>query len=95
MRLMSCLHRANFPCHFPYHFNFVILIYQMSWCAGFTQSFWDGYNSLIPRDEGFLDRKPLYDAYHQLNHYNLFGGGYIGSARSHLENLKKKLENAK
>eukprot|EP00581_Thalassiosira_minuscula_P032279 CAMPEP_0183760842 /NCGR_PEP_ID=MMETSP0739-20130205/8019_1 /TAXON_ID=385413 /ORGANISM="Thalassiosira miniscula, Strain CCMP1093" /LENGTH=341 /DNA_ID=CAMNT_0025998875 /DNA_START=45 /DNA_END=1070 /DNA_ORIENTATION=- len=66
----------------------------MSWCAGFGPQFWDGYRSLIPEDEGFLDRKPLYDAYHQLNHYNLFGGGYIGSARGHLENLKKKL-NAK
>mmetsp|Transcript_29453 Transcript_29453/g.44005 ORF Transcript_29453/g.44005 Transcript_29453/m.44005 type:complete len:362 (+) Transcript_29453:46-1131(+) len=64
----------------------------MSWCAGFTQTFWDGYNSIIPRDEGFLDRKPLYDCYHQLNHYNLFGGGYISSARGHLESLKKKLD---
>mmetsp|Transcript_11413 Transcript_11413/g.18533 ORF Transcript_11413/g.18533 Transcript_11413/m.18533 type:complete len:219 (-) Transcript_11413:1336-1992(-) len=66
----------------------------MAWCAGFGQKFWEGYRSLIPKDEGFLDRKPLYDAYHQLNHYNLFGGGYIGSARSDLESLKKKL-NAK
>ena len=49
-------------------------------------------NSLIPRDEGFLDREHLYDCYHQLNHYNLFGGGYIGSARGHLESLKKKLD---
>ena len=57
----------------------------MSWCAGFGNSFWEGYRSLIPEDDGFLDRKPLYDAYHQLNHYNLFGGGYIGSARGHLE----------
>jgi len=66
----------------------------MSWCAGFGPQFWEGHRSLIPQDEGFLDRKPLYDAYHQLNHYNLFGGGYIGSARGHLENLKRKL-NAK
>lgn len=66
----------------------------MSWCAGFGPQFWEGYRSLIPEDEGFSDRKPLYDAYHQLNHYNLFGGGYIGSARGQLENLKKTL-NAK
>mmetsp|Transcript_10206 Transcript_10206/g.22642 ORF Transcript_10206/g.22642 Transcript_10206/m.22642 type:complete len:352 (-) Transcript_10206:177-1232(-) len=64
----------------------------MSWCAGLTASFWDGYRSLIPEDEGFLDRKPLYDAYHMLNHYNLFGGGYLGSARGHLENVKRKLD---
>lgn len=66
----------------------------MAWCAGFGPQFWEGYRSLIPQDEGFLVRKLLYDAYHQLNHYNLFGGGYIGSARSDLEILKKKL-NAK
>lgn len=34
----------------------------MSWCASFGREFWDGYRSLIPEDEGFLDRKPLYDA---------------------------------
>lgn len=75
-----------------YHFLCNSILSQMDWCAGLGKSFWDGYNSLIPKDEGFLDRKPLYDCYHQLNHYNLFGGGYIGSARGHLENLKKKLD---
>ncbi|KAL3815970.1 hypothetical protein ACHAXA_008929 [Cyclostephanos tholiformis] len=63
----------------------------MSWCAGFGPRFWEGYRSLIPQDEGFLRRKPLYDAYHQLNHYNLFGGGYINSARRDLETLKMTL----
>ena len=63
----------------------------MSWCASFGRDFWNGYRSLIPQDEGFEDRKPLYDAYHQLNHYNLFGGGYLGSARGCLEDLKRSL----
>lgn len=64
----------------------------MSWCASFGRDFWEGYRSLIPEDDGFLDRKPLYDAYHQLNHYNLFGGGYLGSARGDLESLKRSLD---
>ena len=64
----------------------------MSWCASFGSAFWNGYRSLIPEDEGFQNRKPLYDAYHQLNHYNLFGGGYLGSARRHLESLKNNLD---
>jgi len=64
----------------------------MSWCASLGNSFWDGYRSLIPQDEGFLQRKPLYDAYHQLNHYNLFGGGYLGSARRQLESVKRTLD---
>eukprot|EP00591_Stephanopyxis_turris_P007629 CAMPEP_0195513964 /NCGR_PEP_ID=MMETSP0794_2-20130614/5498_1 /TAXON_ID=515487 /ORGANISM="Stephanopyxis turris, Strain CCMP 815" /LENGTH=187 /DNA_ID=CAMNT_0040642103 /DNA_START=67 /DNA_END=630 /DNA_ORIENTATION=+ len=65
----------------------------MSWCAGFGNAFWDGYNSLIPRSQGFMDRKPLYDAYHQLNHYNLFGGGYINSATQQLEAVRRILDN--
>ncbi len=63
----------------------------MSWCANFGPKFWEGYRSLIPQDVGFRDRKPLYEAYHQLNHYNLFGGGYLSSARRELETLKRIL----
>lgn len=64
----------------------------MSWCASFGIKFWNGYRELIPQDPGFSDRKPLYDAYHQLNHYNLFGGGYLGSAQNLLQQVKKKLD---
>lgn len=64
----------------------------MSWCASFGSDFWEGYRSLIPKDPGFEDRKPLYDAYHQLNHYNLFGGSYLGSAQRQLEQLKRILD---
>jgi len=64
----------------------------MSWCAGLTNSFWEGYRSLIPEDKGFVDRKPLYLAYHYLNHYNLFGGGYLSSARGNLEAVKSNLD---
>lgn len=64
----------------------------MSWCASFGAAFWEGYRELIPEDTGFRERKALYDAYHQLNHYNLFGGGYLGSAQGCLEQLKKTLD---
>jgi len=67
----------------------------MSWCASFGGSFWDGYRSVLPEDKGFQDRKPLYDAYHQLNHYNLFGGGYLSSARSQLQQVKRNLDKKK
>jgi hypothetical protein len=33
-----------------------------------------------------------FSQYHQLNHYNLFGGGYLSSARGDLEALKRKLD---
>ena len=71
---------------------FLIYYLQMSWCAGFGPQFWEGYRSIIPQDDGFLDRKPLYDAYHQLNHFNLFGGGYINASRGHLESVKRNLD---
>lgn len=64
----------------------------MSWCASFGRNFWEGYRSVIPEDNGFRNRKNLYDAYHQLNHYNLFGGGYLSSARSELESVKRTLD---
>jgi protein-ribulosamine 3-kinase len=48
----------------------------MSWCASLPPAFWTGYRSLIPEDPGFRKRAQLYELYHKLNHYNLFGGGY-------------------
>lgn len=49
-----------------------------SWCAGFGAAFWSGYHELIPREPGFDERADLYTLYHKLNHYNLFGSGYLG-----------------
>ena len=64
----------------------------MQWCAYFGRDFWEGYRTLIPQDEGFETRELLYDAYHQLNHYNLFGGGYLSAAKSDLNNIKHALD---
>ena len=48
----------------------------------------EGYRELIPKDEGFERRFALYEAYHQLNHYNLFGGGYSSAALSRLAQVE-------
>eukprot|EP00931_Biecheleriopsis_adriatica_P030279 TRINITY_DN17861_c0_g1_i2.p2 TRINITY_DN17861_c0_g1~~TRINITY_DN17861_c0_g1_i2.p2 ORF type:complete len:122 (+),score=22.21 TRINITY_DN17861_c0_g1_i2:730-1095(+) len=64
----------------------------MSWCASLGSDFWRGYREIIPEDPGFTSRRPLYEAYHQLNHYNLFGGGYLGSAVRCLEEVKRTLD---
>lgn len=45
----------------------------------------------MPASAGFEDRKQLYLLYHYLNHYNLFGGMYYGSAESILTSLTSKL----
>lgn len=65
---------------------------QMAWCASFGRDFWGGYRSIIPQDDGFEMRELLYDLYHQLNHYNLFGEGCMSSVRSDLNDLKRSLD---
>jgi fructosamine-3-kinase len=59
----------------------------MSWCASLTPAFWKGYREVIAKDEGFAKRAILYELYHKLNHYNLFGGGYYNDASSLMTSL--------
>jgi fructosamine-3-kinase len=40
-----------------------------------------------PLDRDYERRKPLYNLYHILNHYNLFGEAYLGQARRMIERL--------
>ncbi len=47
--------------------------------GGFGKEFYDAYNSVWPLDNGYNFRKPLYNLYHQLNHLNLFGSGYLST----------------
>jgi protein-ribulosamine 3-kinase len=61
----------------------------MSWCAGFGSDFWEGYRELIPEDKNFKKRRDLYELYHKLNHYNLFGSGYYSDSVSLMERLLK------
>ena len=44
--------------------------------GGFSSGFYTSYNAHFPLHEGYSTRKKLYNLYHELNHYNLFGGGY-------------------
>ncbi|KAL1528572.1 hypothetical protein AB1Y20_009913 [Prymnesium parvum] len=64
----------------------------MSWCASLSPAFFKGYRSVIPKDDGFRARSLLYEAYHQLNHYNLFGGGYYHRAYSLLQEIPGAVE---
>jgi fructosamine-3-kinase len=47
--------------------------------GGFPAAFYQGYNE-FPLDPGYEKRKTLYNLYHILNHFNLFGGGYESQA---------------
>lgn len=50
--------------------------------GGFGRDFYDAYHEAWPLDEGYAVRKTLYNLYHILNHYNLFGGGYASQAEA-------------
>lgn len=65
--------------------------FGMSWCAGLGPNFWDAYHEVIPRQPGFAARQKLYQLYHYLNHYNLFGGGYYNMAELLLNDLLREL----
>lgn len=48
--------------------------------GGFPPSFYEAYRAEYPLDTGYAGRKTLYNLYHVLNHFNLFGGGYGAQA---------------
>jgi fructosamine-3-kinase len=59
--------------------------------GGFGQRFIDAYDEAWPLDAGYRMRRDLYNLYHVLNHYNLFGGGYGRQAEAMMEGLLGKL----
>lgn len=55
--------------------------------GGFPQIFYEGYNEQLPLDKGYNQRKTIYNLYHILNHFNLFGGGYESQAKNIIKSL--------
>jgi fructosamine-3-kinase len=55
--------------------------------GGFPAAFYQGYESVYPLDAGYSQRKVLYNLYHILNHYNLFGGSYQNQANRTIDSL--------
>jgi protein-ribulosamine 3-kinase len=65
----------------------------MKMCGGFGGSFMKEYHELCPKTEPveeYEDRVKLYELYHYLNHYAMFGGSYKGGAVSIMKALVKK-----
>lgn len=50
--------------------------------GGFSPAFYDAYYSINPPSEGSALRQRLYNLYHELNHFNHFGGGYGSQAQT-------------
>ena len=55
--------------------------------GGFPAAFYQGYNAAWQLDSGYRQRKSIYNLYHVLNHFNLFGGGYGRQAQRIIDGI--------
>jgi protein-ribulosamine 3-kinase len=55
--------------------------------GGFATEFYEAYDAVWPLDSDAPTRATFYNLYHVLNHFNLFGGGYLVQARSMIDRL--------
>ncbi|OCQ92210.1 hypothetical protein BCD67_04470 [Oscillatoriales cyanobacterium USR001] len=58
--------------------------------GGFSAAFYRGYHQIWPLDSGYEKRKNLYNLYHILNHFNLFGGSYESQANQMIKLIFKE-----
>ncbi|KAF1934410.1 Ketosamine-3-kinase [Didymella exigua CBS 183.55] len=73
------------------HSEFELGIMKMF--GGFGRSFLEEYHELCPKTEPveeYEDRVKLYELYHHLNHWAMFGGGYKSGAASIMRSLVKR-----
>ncbi|MBD3641082.1 MAG: fructosamine kinase family protein [Marinobacter sp.] len=45
--------------------------------GGFGEPFYEAYDRMYARTPDYPRKRDIYNLYHYLNHYNLFGGGYL------------------
>ena len=55
--------------------------------GGFNNEFYQAYQTNFPLDPGYAVRKWLYNLYHLLNHFNLFGSSYLAQIEAAAERL--------
>jgi len=60
--------------------------------GGFAQVFFDEYHRLRPRSAAYEGKCLLYQHYHLMNHYNIFGDHYRGDVLTQLQRLSEWLE---
>ncbi len=53
----------------------------------FPTAFYQAYEAAAPTDTGYSQRKVLYNLYHILNHFNLFGGSYASQANRMIDQI--------
>lgn len=55
--------------------------------GGFPEAFYQAYHASWPLDTGYEQRRVLYNLYHILNHFNLFGGSYASQAEQMMQQV--------
>jgi fructosamine-3-kinase len=58
--------------------------------GGFSAAFYQAYHEIRPKSEGFARRQKVYQLYHLLNHFNLFGNSYTQSVESCLGEITRQ-----
>ena len=57
--------------------------------GGFGPAFYDAYNARRPLSGEYQRKRVIYNLYHFLNHYNLFGGWYLGPCEKGFEVIRR------
>jgi len=58
--------------------------------GGFSAAFYQAYHEIRRKSEGFARRQKVYQLYHLLNHFNLFGKSYTQSVESCLGEITRQ-----
>lgn len=56
--------------------------------GGFSESFYKAYENEFPLPPGAETREVIYNLYHYLNHYNLFGASYLNGVEAGFKLIK-------
>ncbi|MEZ5473364.1 MAG: fructosamine kinase family protein [Marinicella sp.] len=60
--------------------------------GGFPEAFYAAYQSVKPLSSAYPKKRILYNLYHYLNHYNLFGSAYLPACERGFQKLDQGLE---
>jgi fructosamine-3-kinase len=90
----AALTRSGEPVIFdpaPYYGDREVDLAMTELFGAFPSAFYQGYNLEWELEPGYAQRKELYNLYHLLNHFNLFGGSYESSANRTIDRLLSNL----
>ena len=59
--------------------------------GGYSREFYDAYHKHFPLEQGYEQRRDLYNLYHMLNHLNMFGSSYHGSVMGMVKGCLNRL----